>query len=140
MSPENNARQWETEPDSENIAAGDLYPRHIRRVPGIGHLCGYIALPPEHPWSIIGDYDGIECSVHGGLTYHRGPRVVTSTQLDDFFGADFAPQGWHVFGFDCSHYGDRRPLAVFGGDGEYRTIEYVRDQLVSLALQAKSQA
>ena len=123
---------WLTEPDSENIDAGDLYPRFIRRMPGAGHLCGYIAIPPEHPWHSLG-YDDIECSVHGGLTYARAS--------EDF--DDAAPRGWSVFGFDCAHAGDLVPLrqhVPLPCYGEYRTIQYVREQLLELAKQAKAQS
>lgn len=40
----------------------------------MGHLCGYVGVPPHHPW-YGKDYDSIEARVHGGLTYgeHEQP-------------------------------------------------------------------
>lgn len=33
--------------------------------------CGYIVIPVEHPWyePACDDYNGMDCNVHGGLTY-----------------------------------------------------------------------
>lgn len=136
-------QDWQYEPNEEDIEAGELYPRYIRRMPEMGHLCGYIAVPPEHPWAIMG-YEKVPCDVHGGLTY--------GASADDFYGGSVAPAGWAVFGFDCAHAGDMLPSTyerlkgrIANADagvlyGEYRTIEFVRTQLLSLAKQAKEQA
>jgi len=35
---------------------------------GMGTLCGYIGVPPSHPWYGVW-YNDIQCDVHGGLTY-----------------------------------------------------------------------
>lgn len=128
MTSMNKEQPWLTEPDSESIGAGDLYPRYIKRAPHSGHLCGYIAFPPDHPWAAM-SYDDIPCSVHGGLTYFR-PAAK-------FFEPEAFPAGWSVFGFDCAHGGDMAPRrSIYSG--EYRTIEYVREQLLNLARQAKA--
>ena len=34
----------------------------------MGSLCGYLGVPPNHPW-YGKSWDGIDCDVHGGLTY-----------------------------------------------------------------------
>lgn len=52
------------------------------------HRCGYIVLPPEHPYADGGR--GYMVTVHGGVTY--------SEPGDD---------GEWVLGFDCAHAGDR---------------------------------
>jgi hypothetical protein len=33
----------------------------------LGYLCGYLGVPPSHPW--YGHDDDIDAQVHGGLTY-----------------------------------------------------------------------
>ena len=93
----------------------------IFRHPEMGHLCGYVYTPPQHPW-FEKDYDYIDVSVHGGLTH---------AVLDD---------GMWRLGFDAAHYGDAVPRMVlalnFPDDGEYRDWEYVRQEVDSLAYQA----
>lgn len=63
--------------------------------------CGYIAVPPGHPWWGKSE-DEIETSVHGGLTY--------SSSMDDFHRKtmdwDEMFGDWWVLGFDCGHYDD----------------------------------
>lgn len=58
-----------------------------------GYGCGYVGVPPEHPW-YGKNYDDINASVHGGLTWS-----------DDHVGKDPADGYWWV-GFDTAHYGD----------------------------------
>lgn len=120
------SKPFTNEPDTEDIDGGDLYPRHIRRGPGM-HLCGYVSLPPGHPWHGK-DYDDIPVSVHGGLTY--------AEPADESVARDAAPRGWWVIGFDCAHGGDLVPL--YGVGGTYRDIAYVRGECASLAKQAKA--
>jgi hypothetical protein len=55
------------------------------------HLCGYVALPKEHPFYGM-FYDHMPISCHGGLSYGR-------IQNDDL----------HHIGFDCAHYLDAVP-------------------------------
>lgn len=59
-----------------------------------GYACGYIGVPPEHPW-YKQEYDDIECTVHGGLTY--AGFGVPGTESDKSL--------WYV-GFDTAHGGD----------------------------------
>lgn len=121
-------KPYPDEPDTEDIDGGDLYPRHIRRGPGL-HLCGYVSLPPGHPWHGR-DYMEFGVKVHGGLTY--------SALADDSVVCPAAPQGWWVIGFDCAHVGDLVPL--WWPHGVYRDIAYVREECKSLAEQAKAAA
>ena len=89
-------------------------------------LCGYITLTKDN--SLYGvDYDDINISAHGGLTYQ---------------GYD-QNENW-VIGFDCGHYGDLTPYFLlkddtfgkFIQDGIYRDMEYVKTQCESMAEQA----
>src|SRR3990167_548793 len=43
------------------------FPAAIWKVP-MGTLCGYLGVPPNHPW-YGKHYNNIDCDVHGGLTY-----------------------------------------------------------------------
>lgn len=56
-----------------------------------GHLCGYICIPPEHPF-YKKRYDDIPIDVHGGLTYGK-------SEGDDYY-----------IGFDCAHFSDLVPF------------------------------
>jgi hypothetical protein len=51
--------------------------------PRMSHMNGYVRLPEGHPFEVL-DYDDIDVSVHGGLT--------------------FSEDGW--IGFDTAHAGD----------------------------------
>lgn len=88
---------------------------------GMAYRCGYVALPPGHPWHGKG-YDDIPAEAHGGLTY--------SNASDD--------GSWWV-GFDCAHAGDAPDPTLPGyrerGD-TLRSQEYVEEQCRSLCEQA----
>lgn len=116
--------------------------------------CGYVAVPPGHPWhgknyddvrTVNADGDEDWPDVHGGLTYSGECsghicHVPKPGEPDDV---------WWV-GFDCNHHGDlsmstlwmgvRYPdSSLWGGRGEsYRDVEYVRWQTERLAAQAKA--
>ena len=87
------------------------------------HWCGYVGLPPEHPW-FGKDYDQIEPypEVHGGLTYS-----------DDHKPKHESDGLWWI-GFDCAHAGDLVP--GLGHDGVYRSLEYVKQEITGLMRQA----
>lgn len=133
---------WDGEPDQVMWAARE--PPHYRCMAWrmgdhLGHLNGYVAVPKGHRvWGL--NYDADELStidVHGGLTFcARG--------VDD---------SW-VFGFDCAHWRDVQPgteallrklqpghlsdrsLVMPGDFGpSYKTIDFVRAECESLALQ-----
>jgi len=69
--------EWDDEPHEESFVHAEL-PCMIRRNSAIGHLCGYVGVPPSHPFYRKG-YDelynqmGVDIDVHGGLTFaHLG--------------------------------------------------------------------
>lgn len=148
------AGPWDKEPDRiewRDEATG--LPCLIVRGP-VGALCGYVGVPPTHPWHGI-SYSGCTqrptcgesycehspgVDVHGGLTYSgrcRGSicHVPAPGEEDNVW--------W--FGFDCAHSGDYTPrsrdyfAAMFDGHGSaddaYRTVAYVRNEVTSLASQ-----
>lgn len=95
----------------------------IMRIRDMGHLCGYIFLPEEHPAFPARSVLENELKCHGGITYNR------------------AAKGGQWFGFNCAHAGDLVP-AYFNGTGRwhapgdtYRDLSFVRAELESLAAQ-----
>lgn len=135
---------WDGEPDLVRWEAYG-FPCLIRRA-GMGHLCGYVAIPPGHPWHGMA-YDDIKADAHGGLTFAdtcEWPvcHVPKPGESDDV---------WWV-GFDCGHAFDLSPkmsmyeslapgLTLRSLDcGHYRTIEYVREVTSGLAAQARDAA
>lgn len=136
-----------TEPNLVEFEAHG-YPCVIRRAPP-GHLCGYVIMPPGHPWH--GKQEP-SVKVHGGVTFAELGRdfVFDNDEPNDKRGlAD-----WWVVGFDCAHGGDcapgeaertalRRSACELLGlplipleRGVYRDMTYVRQQTEHLAEQA----
>jgi len=74
------------------------------------HRCGYVKLPKDHIAALIGLYDDIPVSVHGGLTYGE------------------VEGKYFVVGFDCGHANDTL---------EKWTVEAVTEEVKRLAEQLK---
>lgn len=119
-------KPWDNEPDrldwvSEGITCA------IRRMTELGHLCGYIAVLPGHPWH-GGQYSMIDAYPHGGLTF--ACREADTRDLKT--GNEDA---WWI-GFDCAHSGDLVPYTDmrWGFSSEvYRDMGYVRREVEGLA-------
>lgn len=98
----------------------------LERKPEMLHWCGYVHIPPGHPWHGKSDAEAPlwDVSVHGGITW---------AALDD--------DGIHwKVGFDCAHAFDLIP-GVPGMDRPglgctYRDIDYARTEALRLAEQA----
>jgi hypothetical protein len=130
---------WHTEPDHvefEHVG----HPCILHRVESHAGWCGYVAVPPGHPWHGKGESD-IAADVHGGLTYAQGCEgdichVPKPGEPDNV---------WWV-GFDTAHSGDASPghaehsFATFSGYETYKTVGYVRDETERLAEQAREAA
>lgn len=122
------------------------YPCAVQRN-RFGALCGYVAVPLDHPLAGAG-YDRRGIDVHGGLTYAGGDPLELTKNLC-----------W--FGFDCGHFMDVMPamVALFEESKahvaethpglaemldpwpmEYRNMAYVRGEVTSLARQLKEMA
>jgi hypothetical protein len=103
---------------------------------GLGFRCGYIEVPPGHPW-FGKNYDEIKADCHGGLTFSKSG---TDCGLN-------RPEGWW-FGFDCGHCGDGpdpalkldppelQPFASLIFQGEVRTKHFVEQECCKLIHQA----
>jgi len=131
---------WQNEPDRKewrDEATG--LPCLIVRHPLMGQLCGYVAVPPGHPWH------GVKCNddrldnvrAHGGLTF--------SAACDEDGLVCHVPQAgepadvWWL-GFDCGHAWDLIPGIEAMGSWDhctYRDMPYVEAECAKLAAQAK---
>lgn len=101
-----------------------------------GHLCGYVGVPPGHEahGKSYMDDETAYIICHGGLTFssfipNQWPREELPVGIEDYY--------WFL-GFDCAHYNDIVPfnkftLPTFGA--EYRTVEFVREEIQFLASQ-----
>jgi hypothetical protein len=139
--------KWDSEPDRLEFEAHG-FPCLIVRQERSKHLCGYVALPPGHPW--FGKDDGSKWEdkwpgapeVHGGITYggkchDKVCHVPKRGEPNDVW--------W--LGFDCAHSDDLRPgdieveqqlnIAPWPWPRTYRDLDYVKAQCESLARQAK---
>ena len=121
-----------------------------------GNLCGYVGVPPAHPWHGK-DYgacvdsgcradshydctpDG-KVSVHGGLTYADRCDIGApeATGICHIPGPDNPDDVWW-FGFDTYHAWDLSPAYTAyrapSQDEVYRDVGYVRRETESLASQ-----
>lgn len=125
---------WDNEPDHVTFEVDGLL-CILHRVPGLGHWCGYVAVPPSHKAHGRGIYD-VDVNVHGGLTYAR-PCQGAICHVPKPGESDSV---WWL-GFDCAHYYDASPTRPPSSLGEsYRTLNYVCAETESLARQLKAMA
>lgn len=134
---------WQSEPDRIEWRSDDIVCL-MNRVPTHGAWCGYVGVPPGHPWHGKG-YDEIEAlaetDVHGGLTYSNECR-------GDICHVPAPGEPEHLWwaGFDCAHGLDLVPghqsinrLFLEGADvGVYRDVAYVEGEVDKLAALARS--
>lgn len=134
---------WVGEPDRLEWRYRGLPCLMVRNVE-IGNWCGYVAVPPGHPWH--GAASGaLDVDAHGGLTYADACagsicHVPHPGEPDDVW--------W--LGFDCGHAFDLLPFTrklyadrgVARGDvGDvYRDVAYVRAECEQLADQVLAAA
>ncbi len=130
---------WHQEPDHVDFES-DGFACILHRN---GSWCGYVAVPPGHPWHGKG-YDEVRVAndewpdVHGGLTYSEKCHgavchVAKPGESDDVW--------W--LGFDCNHSGDVSLSDITAPGlryGTYRDVEYVRAETMKLAAQARAAA
>ena len=131
--------QWQAEPDRLEWRHASGLPCLIVRS-HMGSLCGYVGVPPEHPF-YMRHYDSCEVDVHGGLTYSGHCRGRICHKPEPGEERDI----WWL-GFDCAHYQDLVPYMrvmlgqlpsfrpLHNGD-RYRSIDYVRIEVEQLAAQ-----
>jgi len=127
---------WQHEPDRVEWKAHGFHCL-ITRNDFMVHLCGYVAVPPGHPWH--GKQPNADA--HGGVNYAESCagkvcHVPAPGESDDV---------WWV-GFDCGHGGDISPgtawalkshgMDYFSRGWSYRDLPYVTAEVEGLALQA----
>jgi hypothetical protein len=137
---------WDDEPDREEWRTEAGLPALIQRGP-IGALCGYVAVPPGHPWHGLERTD-VPDEAHdaswGGVNYAARCagsicHVPEPGEPDDVW--------W--LGFDAGHYNDITPIAVAGAmsggmsgglaeairesGGSYKSIGFMRERCEDLA-------
>lgn len=134
---------WQTEPDRKEWRH-EGFACLIVRVSSHGALCGYVGVPPGHPWHGKG-YDEVhdispDLQVHGGLTYAAECRGAVC-----HVPAPGEPEHLWWVGFDHAHAGDVSPAysARYGhlsDDDVYRDMEYATAGVEALAAAAKAAA
>lgn len=92
---------WVDEPDRKEWRYRGLPCLMVRS--HLGNWCGYVGVPPGHPWHGK-NFDDVDVRVHGGLTYSDSCRgqvchVALPGDPDDVW--------W--LGFDCCHAEDLAP-------------------------------
>lgn len=119
---------------------------------GMGHHCGYVAVPPSHPWFGRGYTDKVSVPdeiVSRSIDVEKVGLInmicASDTQsadaleivlaIDVHGGLTFAARDkgrdlWW-FGFDCAHYGDGRHI----GETDWRDLDYAAAECRSLAEQ-----
>ena len=133
--------EWDSEPDRIEWRAEGT-PRLaclIVRSPSSGALCGYVGVPPGHPWHGKGYNVGIDAEAHGGLTYaascDEGGHICHVPLPGE------SPDVWWL-GFDCSHSYDVSPayskipgfsITPSSLGESYKTVAYVRREVERLA-------
>ncbi len=135
---------WQDEPDTKDWTHLGYRCLIIRNTLVSGSLCGYVGVPPGHPWH---GYNGDNIETHCGITFNgrfANPAAEVGMSEEDAAGLWF-------LGFDCAHHGDLSPgleaslnRAIPGRQsrphGVYRDMEYVTRCVEDLAMQASDAA
>jgi len=141
------AGDWQDEPDKKQ------WPDAVTGLPCLavrhqdnGHWCGYVGVPPEHPWHGK-SYNAVAGDVHGGLTFADACADSTDPSRHVCHVADPGePEHVWWFGFDCHHAWDFAPgmyaryrddpiLGQRADDEVYRSLAYVERECADLARQ-----
>lgn len=139
------AGPWDSEPDRLDFHHEGFACLALRSVSG-GNWCGYVGIPATHP-DYQRDYNDVEVDCHGGLTYGKacdGSHICHVPQPGE-------PDDLWWFGFDCHHAWDVAPgfearMQTHGIDdfhdpqSSYKTLNYVRNEIESLATQLRARA
>lgn len=131
---------WNNEPDRVEFEYNG-FPCLARRNSRYGFWCGYVAVPPGHPYFKKDIYD-VPARVHGGLTYaeHCSGDICHVPKPGE-------PDNVWWLGFDCGHWNDFQPgmeaslpkecasqvSNLFSLSAAYRDLKYTRRQIRYLA-------
>lgn len=146
---------WQFEPDKISwVDPATNFPCLIVRGSLLGALCGYVGIPPEHPWfgknywESISGIEGRDDSPEYLLNAHRGINFSRPCQEDNkergvchLPESDESDHVWW-YGFDCAHAGDIWPamndvdaFPNVGSQESYKDVDYIRQQVRLLATQ-----
>lgn len=138
---------WQQEPDFARLEHAG-FPGILLRQESSGHWCGYVGVPPGHPWHGKDDSTVYEEGVpepvcHGGITYGR-PCAGSVCHVPK----PGEPENVWWLGFDCAHGGDLSPghakwrrengFDRWHDEDVYRDQTYVTAQVKRLAEQARA--
>lgn len=118
----------------------------------MGNLCGYVGVPKGHPAFKKGYYD-VNVSVHGGLTFAGfcQPDRTENTGICHVALPGRSDKVWWL-GFNCAYAWDLipqmekmrsmpgYPFKNNGREDTYRDMDYVMNQITSLAYQLQTMA
>ena len=124
---------WSNEPNRLEFET-EGFPCLMRRN-DMGAWCGYVAVPPGHPYHGK-RWDDVDLDVHGGITY---ADACTADGEICHVPKPGEPDDVWWFGFDCAHCDDLCPGMFKYGliIGKYRDVDYVKNQCIELAAQLK---
>lgn len=153
------AGPWHDEPDKVQYEDDETgLPCLVVRVPRMGHLCGYVGVPPDHSLHGVDyaacpedcDSETFACDhqpcmrfdVHGGLTFAGDCHddEPEESAICHTPGEGDPDDVWW-FGYDCAHAWDRQPgMEARHGtrpmpDEHYRSVAYVKQENAKLAQQ-----
>lgn len=155
---------WDDEPDKVQWADDPTGLDCLIVRNGNGALCGYVGVPPGHPWHKVGysgHIDDVPCTddycyaeghtpeatveVHGGLTYSDSGEGRPEAEGICHVPEPGRPEDVWWFGFDCDHAFDLAPghvarsralgIPPIVDDATYRDLAYVKAECASLARQ-----
>lgn len=145
---------WKDEPDKIQWIDGTTGLDCLIVRNRMGGLCGYVGVPPGHPWHGRG-YDELDVSVHGGLTFASGCDEDNPEGICHVPAPGRPADVWWL-GFDCGHAYDLQPRMELvlsrmdpplptrtiapGWEVTYRTVDYVRAECTDLAWQLQEVA
>lgn len=100
-----------------------------------GAWCGYVGVPPGHPWHGK-SYNEVKANVHGGLTYANPCQGHICHVPNPGESGDV----WWL-GFDCAHAGDLGPamlasIQFWNSHDRYWLLKDARLETMALAAQA----
>lgn len=94
------------------------------------HPCAYVFLSKDNE-NYGKDYDDIDISVHGGLTYSKDTiSFLEFLEKYNAYGLINIEDKW-VIGWDYAHLGDCYGVPLFEGDKQW-TTEEIKDEVINV--------
>lgn len=122
---------WDDEPDKVVWVDSETDLDCMIRRGGLGAWCGYVGVPPDHPWHGVGYSDlPVRVDVHGGLTFaascdEEGDPETAICHVPE----PGRPDDVWWLGFDMAHGGDLIPgyTGSFAGDVYRDQLDVTRE-------------